>query len=129
MEIETSDLLVVFDKKFTRSELQAASRTRPGSYADELVTRIYDWFFQNMRDLYAEYTQYYAIEYPDFAEFLYWKYRIRRDTAQEIKGKAEHGGFAGYGNNRTSLATDETFISVLKHLLSSVEEPSDESSY
>lgn len=64
-----SRLIVVFDRRYSLSEFRLASRVAPGSYADELVDRIHDCLFKYPRDVYSEYEKYYAIEYPDFAEF------------------------------------------------------------
>jgi len=120
-------LLVVFDRRYGLSEFRMASRVAPGSYADELVERIYDCLFKYPRDVYAEYEKYYAVEYQDFAEFLYWKYRVGKNIARKTRDRISDGAYIGYGRDSIGLFSDETFASILNHTLSELGEQENES--
>jgi len=128
LELDITKLLVVFDRRYSLSEFRTASQVVPGSYADELVERIHNCLFKYPRDILAEYEKYYAVEYSDFAEFLYWKYRVDRDIAQKITARISDGVFIGYCRNSIGMFTDETATSVLKHILSDLGEKGNESS-
>jgi hypothetical protein len=119
-------LLVVFDKRYSLSEFRVASRVAPGSYADELVERIHDCLFKYPRDVYAEYKKYYAVEYPDFAEFLYWKYKVDKAIALRIRDRVSNNVFVGYGRDSIGMFGDETLASVLKRILSELGEEENE---
>jgi len=45
----------------------------PGSYAAELVERVYEWYVDGALDLKAEYTKYYKPEYRSVEAFLYYR--------------------------------------------------------
>jgi hypothetical protein len=120
-------LLVVFDRRYGLSEFRMASRVAPGSYADELVERIHDCLFKYPRDVYAEYEKYYAVEYSDFAEFLYWKYRVDRNVARKIRDRISDGAYIGYVRDSIGMFGDETFVSVLNQILSELGEQEHES--
>ena len=126
LELDIIKLLVVFDRRYSLSEFRTASQVVPGSYADELVERIHNCLFKYPRDLQAEYEKYYAIEYSDFAEFLYWKYGVDKNVARQIKDRVSDGVFIGYGTDSIRMFTDETVTSVLNHILSELGEKSNE---
>lgn len=115
-------ILVVFDKRYALSDFRKASKVVPGSYADELVERIYDCLFKYPRDVYGEYIKYYAIEYADFADFLYWKYEIDMSASVQIRDKAKKGAYVGYGRKSIGILKDETFAAVLNQILSKLGE-------
>jgi len=116
--IDTNRLLVVFNRRYSLSEFQAASQVAAGTYADELVARIYNCLFRHPRDLRAEYANYYAVEYSDFAEFLYWKYNVGGDMLRRIQGRiTTNDFFIGYGKDTIGLFTDETGASILNQIL------------
>src|ERR1700690_1632575 len=102
-------IFVVFDKRYDLAAFRKVSKVVPGSYADELVERIYDCLFRYPRDVYDEYMKYYAIEYADFAMFLFWKYGIGKVTAVKIRDKTKNGGYIGYGRDSIGMFKDETF--------------------
>lgn len=121
-------LLVVFDRRYGLSEFRLASQVAPGSYADELVERIHDCLFKYPRDVYAEYEKYYAVEYSDFAEFLYWKYGVDKSIARKISDRVSSGAYIGYGRNSIGMFGDETFAFVLRRILSELGEQDESTS-
>jgi len=128
LELDITKLLVVFDRRYSLSEFRTASQVVPGSYADELAERIHSCLFKYTRDVLAEYEKYYAIEYSDFAVFLYWKYRVDKDTAQKITARISDGVFIGYGRDSIGMFTDETVTSAVNHILSKLGEKGNENS-
>jgi hypothetical protein len=127
LEFDFGLLVVVFDRRYGLSEFRLASRVAPGSYADELVERIHDCLFKYPRDVYAEYEKYYAVEYLDFAEFLYWKYGVDKNVARKIRDRISDGVHIGYGRDSIGMFGDEIFVSVLNHILSKLGEQENES--
>ncbi len=126
IELDTSKLLVVFSKRYSLAEFRAASHVVPGTYADELVERMYNCLFKCPRDIQAEYERYYKVEYSDFGDFLYWKYGVQRNLARELKERVKEGIFIGYGRDKIGVFADETGASVLKHILSELGEKENE---
>jgi hypothetical protein len=121
------DMLVVFDRRYSLAEFRRASKAMPNSYAEELVQRIHSCLFEYPRDVYEEYVAYYAIEYADFAQFLYWKYELDSNVVQKIVDKmAGERMYIGYGRDSIGLFEDETFMSVLNDILSELGEGRDE---
>ncbi|MCB0172629.1 MAG: hypothetical protein KDJ97_18970 [Anaerolineae bacterium] len=129
LELDYNTLLVLFNRRYSLAEFRAASQVLPGSYADELVERIYNYLFKYPRDVQAEYEKYYAIEYSNFAKFLFWKYGIDKNTALQIKNRANDDVFIGYCSHSMWLLTDETVLSVLDHILYELGENRNENSH
>lgn len=121
-ELDIANLFVVFRRRYPLSEFRAASKARPGSYADELVKRIYDCLFANPKDLFAEYQRYYAIEYPYFGQFLYWKYGVKANLAHDIEKIAVNGLYVGLGHDTIDMWSDDTFNSILRSILTELGE-------
>jgi len=119
-------LFVVFDRHYTLAKFRVASRVRSGSYAEELVERIYDCLFGYSRDVSREYERYYAVEYPDFADFLYWKYGIEKQLADRISTRRDEGAYVGYGRDTIGMFSDETVSCALDSILSKLGEKKNE---
>ena len=118
LERDMWNTLFVFPRAYGLEELRAAAQVRHGSYADELVERIYRCIFVYPVDLRAEYAQYYAVEYSTFSEFLYWRYRVDRPKALELESDICGAGYIGYGWDRTSMLSDETVATMLDNMMS-----------
>ncbi|MFA4836373.1 MAG: hypothetical protein WC749_09940 [Dehalococcoidia bacterium] len=127
-EISTSKLFAVFDRRYTQDEFRAACQVVPGSYADFFVLEMHRCLFDHARDIRAEYKKYYAIEYPTISDFLFWKYGIDKETAQQIASKLTKSTFVGYSRDTMRIFDDETVKSVLKEILSALGEFFDENS-
>jgi hypothetical protein len=119
-------LFVVFDRRYTLSEFRMASLVRSGSYAEELVERICNCLFNYPRDVSREYEKYYAVEYPDFADFLYWKYGIERELANRISARRDEGAYVGYGRDTIGMFGDETVSFAIDGILSELGEKTNE---
>jgi len=128
LELDLHRLLVIFNRRYSLSEFRTASQVMPGSYADELVERIHNCLFKYPRDVQAEYEKYYATEYSDFAEFLFWKYGVDKNTTLKIKDRVKEGVFIGYSSDNIWMITDETVLSVLDHILYELGETRNENS-
>jgi hypothetical protein len=126
LELDFHRLLIVFDKRYSLSEFRTVSQVMPGSYADELIERIHNCLLKYPRNVQAEYEKYYAIEYSDFAEFLYWKYGVDKQVALKIKDRISKGAFVGYGRDSIGMFEDDTVNSVLNQIISDLGEKVDE---
>lgn len=125
LELETFRLLGVFNRRYTLSEFRASANVVAGTYADEFVERAYNCLFKYPKDLRKEYEKYYAVEYPDFAQFLYWKYGVKKDVARKITD-GTGDVFVGYGRDTIGVFTNEIGASVLKEILSKLGEEENE---
>lgn len=63
-----------------------------------LADRIYEMLTVETVDLNHEYSKYYAVEYPSFSEFLYWKYDIDHETLEKVAEFSSENSYLGYGN-------------------------------
>lgn len=81
-----------------KSDFVKAGQVIPGSYAEELLGRIYDCLITHSINIVDEYQKYYIEEYPDLESFLYWKYSIDESTVASIISDLKPGDFLGYGS-------------------------------
>ena len=114
IEIDSFDILVVYSKKYTKSEFLQAFQTFDGTYADVFANRIYQCLFLNTKNLYTEYSRYYKIEYSKFSDYLYWKYNIDFDIIQKIEESMDSKTFVGLGRNSINMFADEIFMTALR---------------
>jgi hypothetical protein len=63
--------------------LKAAAVTK-GSYAEELIERIYAFFIETAIDLKGEYQKYYELEYKNILNFLYHKYAMDEEDLPRL---------------------------------------------
>ena len=89
--------IAIIDRRCSKSAFLKAAQTHPGSYAQELMERIYDCLMPHVLDVQKEYRKYYAIEYPDLETFLYWKYNLTRSTIDKIMSNLNQEDVLGYG--------------------------------
>ncbi|OUL23050.1 hypothetical protein BV378_24545 [Nostoc sp. RF31YmG] len=121
-ELKFGKLLVVLDRHYSLSEFCTASQVLPGSYAYELIERIYNCLFKHSKNLVTEYEKYYAVEYSNFSDFLYWKYRVSQDLTMKIINRIENSVYVGYTRDSIWMFKDKTVSSVLNHILSELGE-------
>ncbi len=128
LELETFRSIVVFNRRYTLQEFRASANVVPGTYADEFVERMYNCLFRYPKDLCEEHRKYYAVEYPDFAVFLYWKYGVKRTAIQRIQRIMARTGdlYIGYGKDTIGIFADEIGAGVLKEILSKLGEEDNE---
>lgn len=55
---------------------------RPGGFAAQIFTAVYDQFFSWSKDLRVEYERYYCVEYPTFANYLELAHEIYLEPAE-----------------------------------------------
>ncbi len=70
----------------------------PGSYAEELLGRIYDCLITYSVNIVDEYQKYYIEEYSSLESFLYWKYGINESIVASITNGLGSGEFLGYSS-------------------------------
>lgn len=90
--------LVVLGRGCSKSDFLEVARVMAGSYAEELMERIYDCLVTHAADIREEYRKYYSVEYADLETFLYWKYNVDRATTAKIMSRLKPGDFLGYGS-------------------------------
>lgn len=81
-----------------KSDFLRAGQVIPGSYAEELLGRIYDCLITHLINIVDEYQKYYFEEYSDLASFLYWKYNIDESILASVISDLKPENFLGYGS-------------------------------
>ena len=95
-------------KNLTRDKFIKSCCVREGSWAEELVNRIFDCLFANTTNLLEEYKEFFQIEYPTFAEFIQKRYGLSRSKLKKIKGNSPpdhilaHGYLDSEGDHNTA---------------------------
>ena len=85
-------VVLTSENKPVLKDLFKAATVKQGSYASELVERIYAFFIDTAIDLMAEYQKYYKSEYTDILNFLYHKYAINENDLSKISESAKSYG-------------------------------------
>lgn len=126
--------LIVLGSDYNKSDFLKAAQVVTDSYAEEFVRRIYDCLVSHAVDILEEYRKYYAIEYPDLATFLYWKYNVEYSIATEAVNSLEPGGFLGYGSVYSGgdyvigqLITSEPGLEMVNRIFDNLQEANGES--
>jgi hypothetical protein len=89
---------VILNRGCRKSDFLKAAQVMAGSYAEELMGRVYDCLVTYAVDIREECQKYYSDEYSDLETFLYWKYNVDRVTATKIVGSLKPADFLGYGS-------------------------------
>jgi hypothetical protein len=89
---------VVIDQGWTKADFVRAAEVRVGSYAHELMERVYDCIVTYALDIREEYSRYYADEYSDIETFLYWKHSVERSVTAQVKEGLRPRDLWGYGS-------------------------------
>jgi hypothetical protein len=93
------------------------AKVRPGSYAGELINGVYDAIFVCALDLKRDFTEYYSIEYSDFAEYLRKRQRIRGDVVPKISRQYEKVATIIQFQPRYDFLEDDYGIEFLQKLI------------
>jgi hypothetical protein len=96
--IHEDQYVIRLKQRIEKSDFIKAGQVMCGSYAEELLGRIYDCLITHSINIIDEYQKYYIEEYPDLESFLYWKYNIDKSTAASIISDLRPGDFLGYGS-------------------------------
>lgn len=126
IEQDYSHLIVAFNRRYTLPELQQMARARSGTFADELTERIHHCLFAQPKDIVKEHIEYYVIEYPDFAEFLFWKYGLSESTAEELEKAAGKGFYIAYGRDSLGLYSGDEFTKLVEAVVAPLEDQGNE---
>lgn len=96
--IHEDQYVISLKQHIEKTNFIKAGQVIPGSYAEELLGRIYDCLVSHSINIVDEYQNYYIEEYPDLKSFLYWKYNIDESIAVSIISELKPGDFLGYGS-------------------------------
>ena len=89
---------VVIDHTWTKAGFVGAAQVRDGSYAHDLMERVYDCIVTHAVDIREEYVRYYAEEYLDIETFLYWKHSVDTSITAQVTESLKPRDFWGYGS-------------------------------
>lgn len=73
-------------------DLLKTAGVKQGSYAAELIKRIYTFFIDTAIDLMVEYQKYYEVEYADMTSFLYHKYAMNKKYLSKLSASLKSCG-------------------------------------
>lgn len=83
--IQTSvGIVLASENRPVLKDFLKAAGVKRGSYAAELLERIYAFFIDTSIDLTAEYKNYYESEYIDMPRFLYHKYAMNKNDLSKL---------------------------------------------
>jgi hypothetical protein len=94
---DTDRYIAIINRRCDRSAFLKVAQTTPGSYAEELMGRIYDCLIPYAIDVKEEHQKYYSIEYTDFGAFLYWKYSLDTSVIADILNNLGEEDILVYG--------------------------------
>ena len=126
MFISLGNEYFVIYKKVTRDKFVQSSGVIPGSWAEELMSRVYDCIFGNITNIIEEYRNFYKVEYSTLLEFLQKRYGLNRNKLKLIRdnlGKNDnlaHGFLDSEGDYNTAQLiefSDEIVESINKILV------------
>lgn len=111
-----------------KSDFLRAGQVIPGSYAEELLGRIYDCLITHLTNIVDEFQKYYFEEYSDLASFLFWKYSIDESTVASVMSDLKPGNFVGYGSlysggnyNVGQFIMEESNLEMIKRIVQELE--------
>jgi hypothetical protein len=131
MFISLGNEYFIIYKKVTMDKFVQASKVTSGSWAEELMNRVYDCLFGNITNIIEEYEKFYKVEYSTFQEFLRKRYGLKNKGLQLISdnlGKDDylaHGFLDSEGDYNTAQLiefSDELVESINKILASGEQE-------
>ena len=96
--IREDEYIIRLKHLIEKSDFIEAGQVTPGSYAEELLGRIYDCLFTHLTNIVDEYQKYYFEEYSDLASFLFWKYNIDEETVASVISDLKPENFIGHGS-------------------------------
>lgn len=60
------------------------AKVRPKTYAGELLANVYDRIFRRSLELKRDYTEYFAVEYSTFAEYLHKRFLFPKEVVHTL---------------------------------------------
>jgi hypothetical protein len=125
------EYFVIMNRGCSKSDFLLAAQVIPGSFAEELVERIFECLVTQAIDIGDEYQKYYSQEYSSIEEFLYWKYNVDQKTLEEIIDNLQPGDFLGHGSvswggehNLGHFIMSEPGIALVAHVFDKLREGS-----
>ena len=77
-------IILASENRPVLKDVLKATAVKQGSYAAELVERIYAFFIDTAIDLTAEYQKFYKPEFKDMSNFLYHKYAMDEEDLSRL---------------------------------------------
>jgi len=104
-------IIVTSAMRPTQQRFRRSARVRPGTYACALVDRMFQFICGRVIDVRAEYSEYYAVEYPSLLHCLYHKYGLPGALVEKLQPAVESGRFLGL----TTRGRDWQMQNMLEH--------------
>jgi hypothetical protein len=93
------------------------AKVKPGTYAGNLISRLYDMIFRRSLEFKYDYRKYYAVEYNSFGEYLHKRFLFSPDDVNEISSQFSKSLQIIYFHPRYTFLEDEYGYEFLKKLL------------
>jgi len=88
-------IIIVCAQRPSREQILKHGGARDGSYAADLIKRLYHFIVGRAIDLKKEYQDYYESEYRDIKAFLYHRYCLSAKWLERLAIEIEGDGFVG----------------------------------
>ena len=93
------------------------AKVKPGTYAGDLITSLYESIFERSVDLKSDYKTYYAVEYKSFEVYLRKRFLLGQKVASLIAAHCENSVQIVYFHPGYSFLREEYGLDFLTRLL------------
>lgn len=90
--------ILIVDKEITLSTLLDSGKVASGSYAAELISRIFDGLVTYSIDVQEEFEKYYRDEYKSLEDYLFGRYDVERHLTRQVLKTISGGQTIYYGD-------------------------------
>lgn len=95
---EDHNFFLLINKNMNKELFVKKAGVKKGSFAESIITRIYDTLTIESVDVLEEFNNYYSKEYLDLKEFLYKKYNLSKKIIKLILEKFDSKKILLYGD-------------------------------
>ena len=93
------------------------ARTKSGTYAGDLMARLYEGIFHRSLELRQDYAKYYSVEYTSFAEYLSKRFLFPEDVTLKLIPQYSRSAGIFYFNSGYSFLEADYGLGFLEKLL------------
>lgn len=110
----------------SKKQLLKIMGVKKNTFAGNMISRIYDYYFHGAITLRKEYNKYYRNEFSSLAKFIQERYNIESDKAEEFAAEGNYSikDYSMYSLDKNIIATfkcDENFINAFYKAIGGVE--------
>lgn len=76
--------VICLEREVNRPDFMRNAKVKPGSYAWELFSGVYEGIFHRSLELKHDYSKYYSVEYATFSEYLRKRFRFGPEVISRV---------------------------------------------